>query len=157
MLFQNSSFLFHGEFFWSWVLKDCIQRNKVGSCCVRFHEAKHRTGFKRYATTRNNMQLGVRTDATCSIQQCCELLANNVAFVCTGLKLQKRIRKSLSRVHLSSFTSRDHARTAKKCTKKRDVQSRCFAKLNLWFFVCFCFLPFSMPSSLLKLPYCKRK
>ena len=140
MLFQNSSFLFHGKFFWSWVLKDCIQRNKVGSCCVRFHEAKHRAGFKRCATTRNNMQLGVQTDATCSIQQCCELLANNVAFVCTGLKLQKRIRKSLSRVHLGSFTSRDHARRQRNVPKSvMHVQSCCFAKLNLWFFVCFCF------------------
>ena len=32
------------------------------------------------------MQQGVQTDATCSIQQCWELLANNVASVCTGLK-----------------------------------------------------------------------
>ena len=32
------------------------------------------------------MQQGVQTDATCNIQQCWELLANNVASVCTGLK-----------------------------------------------------------------------
>ena len=31
------------------------------------------------------MQQGVQTDATCNIQQCWELLANNVASVCTGL------------------------------------------------------------------------
>ena len=31
------------------------------------------------------MQQGVQTDATCHIQQCLELLANNVASVCTGL------------------------------------------------------------------------
>ena len=33
----------------------------------------------------NNMQQGVQTDATRNIQQCWELLANNVASVCTGL------------------------------------------------------------------------
>ena len=32
------------------------------------------------------MQRGVQTDAPCNIQQCWELLANNVASVCTGLK-----------------------------------------------------------------------
>ena len=31
------------------------------------------------------MQQVVQTDATCNIQQCWELLANNVASVCTGL------------------------------------------------------------------------
>ena len=31
------------------------------------------------------MQQGVQTDPTCNIQQCWELLANNVAPVCTGL------------------------------------------------------------------------
>ena len=31
------------------------------------------------------MQQGVQTDATCNIYQCWELLANNVASVCTGL------------------------------------------------------------------------
>jgi len=32
------------------------------------------------------MQQGVQTDATCNIQQSWELLANDVASVCTGLK-----------------------------------------------------------------------
>ena len=36
-------------------------------------------------TTRNNMQQCMQTDTTCNIQQCWELLANNVAPVCTGL------------------------------------------------------------------------
>ena len=45
--------------------------NIVGSCCVRLHVAKSFTGFKYYATTPNNMQQGVQTDATCNIQQCC--------------------------------------------------------------------------------------
>ena len=44
------------------------------------------TVFKLYATTSNNMQQGVQTDATCNIQQCWELLANNVESVCTRLK-----------------------------------------------------------------------
>ena len=43
------------------------------------------TGFKFCATTSNNMQQGVQTDATCNFQHCWELLANNVASVCTGL------------------------------------------------------------------------
>ena len=37
--------------------------------------------FDRFQTLRNNMQQGVQTDATCNIQQCLELLANNVASV----------------------------------------------------------------------------
>ena len=57
-------------------------RNKrdVGSCWL-----KRLTGFKLCAATRNNMQQGVQADATCNIQQCLELLVNNVASVCTGL------------------------------------------------------------------------
>ena len=42
--------------------------------------------FQQVATTRNNTQLGVQTLATCWAQQCCVLLSNNVASVCTGLK-----------------------------------------------------------------------
>ena len=38
-------------------------------------------------TTSNNMQQDVQTDATCKIQQCWELLVNNVASVCTQPKL----------------------------------------------------------------------
>ena len=43
-------------------------RNKrnVGSCWLN-----SLTGFKLCATTSNNMQQGVQTDATCNIQQCC--------------------------------------------------------------------------------------
>ena len=44
------------------------------------------TGFKLCATTPNNMQTDMQTNATCNIQQCLELLGNNVATVCTGLK-----------------------------------------------------------------------
>ena len=39
---------------------------------------------QQHATTCKNKQQGVPTDATCYIQQCWELLANNVAPVCTG-------------------------------------------------------------------------
>ena len=40
---------------------------------------------QQHATTSNNMQQGVQMDATCNIQQCWELLPNNVASVCMGL------------------------------------------------------------------------
>ena len=40
------------------------------------------SGVQTDATLRNNIQ---QPDATCNIQQCWELLANNVASVCTGL------------------------------------------------------------------------
>ena len=44
------------------------------------------SGVQTDAKTSNIMQQGVQTDATYNIQQCCwELLANNVASVCTGL------------------------------------------------------------------------
>ena len=39
--------------------------------------------FDRFQTVRDNKQQGVQTDATCNIQQCWELLVNNVASVCT--------------------------------------------------------------------------
>ena len=55
-------------------------------CCVRLHGAKSMIGFKLCATTSNKMQQGVQTDATCNIQQCWELLLNNVASVCTQPK-----------------------------------------------------------------------
>ena len=42
--------------------------------------------FDWFQTFRNNMQTGMQTDATCNLQQCWVLLANNVASVCTGLK-----------------------------------------------------------------------
>ena len=42
---------------------------------------------KQLPTSRNNMQQGVQT---CNIQQYWELLANNVASVCTGLKLSAK-------------------------------------------------------------------
>ena len=43
--------------------------------------------FQQVATTGNNTQHVVQTLATCWAQQCCVLLANNVASVCTGLNI----------------------------------------------------------------------
>ena len=40
--------------------------------------------MQQLPTTRSNKQQGVQTDATCKIQQCWELLANNVASDCRG-------------------------------------------------------------------------
>ena len=60
-----------------------VQEYRYGSCWLN-----SLTGFKLCATTFNNMQQNVQTDATCNIQKCWELLANNVASVCTGLKTQ---------------------------------------------------------------------
>ena len=42
-------------------------------------------GTQQLSTTPDNRQQDVQTDTTCNIQQFWELLANNVAFVCTGL------------------------------------------------------------------------
>ena len=41
--------------------------------------------IQQLPTSRNNTQHGVQTLATCWAQQCCVLLVNNVANVCTGL------------------------------------------------------------------------
>ena len=84
--------------------------NNVGSCCVRVGSSVRKgctnsqqwwnlqcvvrkiqpvwpvSKFaQQHATTSNNIQQGVQTDTTCNIQQRWKLLANNVAFVCTGL------------------------------------------------------------------------
>ena len=74
-------------------------RNKSQHCClllgifnqqywVRFHGPKSFTGFKLYATNANKFQHccgSIEMDATCWAQQCCVLLANDVASVCMGL------------------------------------------------------------------------
>ena len=38
--------------------------------------------MQQLSTTRDNRQQGMQTDATCTIQQCWELLANNITSVC---------------------------------------------------------------------------
>ena len=46
-----------------------------------------RNNSQQCAATYNNIQHRLHTDATCNIQQCWELLASNVPFVCTGLNV----------------------------------------------------------------------
>ena len=58
-------------------LRRSWNKRYVGSCRL-----KSLTGFKLCATTPNDMQQGVQTAATCKIQKCWELLANNRASVC---------------------------------------------------------------------------
>ena len=60
---------------------------------------------QRHATTSNSMQRGVETDATCNIQQCWELLANNVASVCTGLKTPNVLQSSSLLFSITSSSS----------------------------------------------------
>ena len=64
-------------------LRRSQNKRNIRSCWL-----KSLTGFKICATTSNNMQQGVQTDATCNIQQCWELLVNNVASVCTQPKIR---------------------------------------------------------------------
>ena len=73
-----------------WGLSRCIS-------CIRFKQVNNNEPkvpprdiatnkrTQQLPTTPNNMQKDVQTDTTCNIQQCWELLANNVAFVCTRL------------------------------------------------------------------------
>ena len=74
------------------------QYKRIQHCCTTLRRSRNKrnvetcwlkslTCFKLCATTSNNMQQGVQTDATRNIQQCWELLANNVASVCTRLQV----------------------------------------------------------------------
>ena len=87
---------------WQWCANGYNNSQQVGDlpCIATLRFGDHRTkemfvscwlksltGFKLCATTSNNMQQGVQTDATCNIQQCWQLLENNVASVYTGLKI----------------------------------------------------------------------
>ena len=65
------------------MLRRSRNKRNVGSCWW----LKSLTCFKLCATTFNNMQQGVQTDATCNIQQCWELLTNNAASVYTRLQV----------------------------------------------------------------------
>ena len=58
-------------------------RNNVASVWTGLNVWSLSNFVQQHATTFNNMQQGVQTDATCNIQQCWELLLNNVASVCT--------------------------------------------------------------------------
>ena len=66
----------------------CKPTQQLPTLLARLHGAKNLTSFNLSSTvhnTRKNMKQGVQTGATCNIQQCWELLANNVASVCKGL------------------------------------------------------------------------
>ena len=59
-------------------------------------------------TTHNNMQQGVQTDATCNIQQCWDLLANEGASIYTGIyclfsEAQQLRKKTLQKKKTSTF------------------------------------------------------
>ena len=71
----------------------CLLLRLVGSCWMKFETGQTSSNnFQQVATTRNNTQHGVQTLATCWAQQCCVLLAINVASVCTGLKVASATR-----------------------------------------------------------------
>ena len=68
--------------------------NLVACCCAKFETGQIFSPVQTDATLstnnsqhcwRNNMQQGAQSDATCIIQRCLELLANNVSSVFTGL------------------------------------------------------------------------
>ena len=60
--------------------------NNVVSVCTGLKVWLVSNFAQQHATTSNNIQQGVQTDATCNIQQCWEFLANNVASVCMHFK-----------------------------------------------------------------------
>ena len=61
-------------------------RNIVGQQLPTFLHAKILTGFRLCPTAPKNMQQSVEKDATFNIQECWELLANDIASICAGLK-----------------------------------------------------------------------
>ena len=97
-------------------------------CCVRLHEGKSLTGFKLCATTSNNMQQDVQTDATCNIQQCWELLVNNVASVCTQPDARKfwSRKQNIKRAEHKREVERDSTLTSDHLC----IASILFAKVN---------------------------
>ena len=91
----------------SYVQTDITTPNIVGpTCCVRLHLA---TGFKLCATNPG------QTDEACNIQQCRELLANDVVSVFTGglltqvyvCRFRLRIVKNWNWLSLSNKKSKD--------------------------------------------------
>ena len=91
---------------WATLRRSRNKRN-VGSCWL-----KSLTGFKLCATTSNNMQQGLQTDATCNIQQCCGLLANNVASVYTQPKISSQNMRGFDHATILSPVSTMSARNA---------------------------------------------
>ena len=66
--------------------------------------------MQQLPTTRSNKQQGVQTDATRKIQQCWELLANNVASVCRGALVV-----SYSYISFDAIRSRNTIKSIKFC------------------------------------------
>ena len=56
--------------------------NMVAPVCPGLKVSPVSNFAQQHGTTSNNMQQGVQMDATCNIQQCWELLANNVVSLC---------------------------------------------------------------------------
>ena len=78
--------------------QQCLEllANNVASICTGLKVWPVSNFAQQHATTFNNMQQGVQTDAICNIQQCWELLVYNVASVCTQPKtMSQRCTKSL--------------------------------------------------------------
>ena len=66
--------------------------------------------MQQLPTIRSNKQQGLQTDATCKIQQCWELLANNVASVCRGALVV-----SYSYISFDAIRSRNTIKSIKFC------------------------------------------
>ena len=87
--------------------------------------------FQQVATTRNNTQHGVQTLATCWAQQCCVLLANNVASVCTGL--YNRVLRDIVIKQIASLWWYKFSMMACSCEKGRNnVSKGCMKKVRAW-------------------------
>ena len=86
------------------------------------------------------MQQGVQTDATRNIQQCWELLANNVASVCTGIykACSKKTTRSLLQRFLSWRKQTNYA-TNKRPEQMGKCQKPCqkeYTALRVLIFLC---------------------
>ena len=87
--------------------KSCANGSNIVALCFGDHGTKEMLGVvgwnvwrvsnfaQQHVTAFNNMQRGVQMDTTCKIQQCWELLVNNVSFVCTQPK--DRVTKVIQR------------------------------------------------------------
>ena len=58
--------------------------SNVAPVCTQLKVLPVSNFVQQLSTTRDNRQQGVQTDATCTVQQCWELLANNITSVCRG-------------------------------------------------------------------------
>ena len=91
-----------------------------------------RNNSQQHATNCNNMQHCLQTDVTRNIQQCWELLANNVASVCTRLNVLVTEDVSLS---CFVFISHERAQTRERraswelCNNGRQARTTLFTVL----------------------------